>query len=153
MTSLLYLDYVALIIYYFMLVAWFFRLRKRRSYKGLYLPLLLVATFTCVFDIFTIIFNVEGSYFFVLKYVLNGFYLVLRSLIPLLYVGYIISVTDTWHKIVNNSYIKCLIALPCVISAIMTITSPLTHLIYYIDDSGVYKRGPTSFVLYIEAAV
>ena len=136
-----------------MLVAWFFRLRKRRSYKGLYLPLLLVATFTCVFDIFTIIFNVEGSYFFVLKYVLNGFYLVLRSLIPLLYVGYIISVTETWHKIVNNSYIKCLIALPCVISAIMTITSPLTHLIYYIDDSGLYKRGPAFFVLYIDAAI
>lgn len=153
MTSLLYLDYVALIIYYFMLVAWFFRLRKRRSYKGLYLPLLLVATFTCVFDIFTIIFNVEGSYFFVLKYVLNGFYLVLRSLIPLLYVGYIISVTETWHKIVNNSYIKSLIALPCVISAIMTITSPLTHLIYYIDDSGLYKRGPAFFVLYIDAAI
>lgn len=153
MTSLLYLDYVALIIYYFMLVAWFFRLRKRRSYKGLYLPLLLVATFTCVFDIFTIIFNVEGSYFFVLKYVLNGFYLVLRSLIPLLYVGYIISVTETWHKIVNNSYIKCLIALPCVISAIMTITSPLTHLIYYIDDSGLYKRGPAFFILYIDAAI
>lgn len=153
MTSLLYLDYVALIIYYFMLVAWFFRLHKRRSYKGLYLPLLLVATFTCVFDIFTIIFNVEGSYFFVLKYVLNGFYLVLRSLIPLLYVGYIISVTETWHKIVNNSYIKCLIALPCVISAIMTITSPLTHLIYYIDDSGLYKRGPAFFVLYIDAAI
>ena len=136
-----------------MLVAWFFRLRKRRSYKGLYLPLLLVATFTCVFDIFTIIFNVEGSYFFVLKYVLNGFYLVLRSLIPLLYVGYIISVTETWHKIVNNSYIKCLIALPCVISAIMTITSPLTHLIYYIDDSGLYKRGPAFFVLYTDAAI
>ena len=136
-----------------MLVAWFFRLRKRRSYKGLYLPLLLVATFTCVFDIFTIIFNVEGSYFFVLKYVLNGFYLVLRSLIPLLYVGYIISVTETWHKIVNNSYIKSLIALPCVISAIMTITSPLTHLIYYIDDSGLYKRGPAFFVLYIDAAI
>lgn len=136
-----------------MLVAWFFRLHKRRSYKGLYLPLLLVATFTCVFDIFTIIFNVEGSYFFVLKYVLNGFYLVLRSLIPLLYVGYIISVTETWHKIVNNSYIKCLIALPCVISAIMTITSPLTHLIYYIDDSGLYKRGPAFFVLYIDAAI
>ena len=136
-----------------MLVAWFFRLRKRRSYKGLYLPLLLVATFTCVFDIFTIIFNVEGSYFFVLKYVLNGFYLVLRSLIPLLYVGYIISVTETWHKIVNNSYIKCLIALPCVISAIMTITSPLTHLIYYIDDSGLYKRGPAFFILYIDAAI
>ena len=136
-----------------MLVAWFFRLRKRRGYKGLYLPLLLVATFTCVFDIFTIIFNVEGSYFFVLKYVLNGFYLVLRSLIPLLYVGYIISVTETWHKIVNNSYIKCLIALPCVISAIMTITSPLTHLIYYIDDSGLYKRGPAFFVLYIDAAI
>ena len=153
MTSLLYLDYVALIIYYFMLVAWFFRLHKRRSYKGLYLPLLLVATFTCVFDIFTIIFNVEGSYFFVLKYVLNGFYLVLRSLIPLLYVGYIISVTETWHKIVNNSYIKSLIALPCVISAIMTITSPLTHLIYYIDDSGLYKRGPAFFVLYIDAAI
>ena len=153
MTSLLYLDYVALIIYYFMLVAWFFRLRKRRSYKGLYLPLLLVATFTCVFDIFTIVFNVEGSYFFVLKYVLNGFYLVLRSLIPLLYVGYIISVTETWHKIVNNSYIKCLIALPCVISAIMTITSPLTHLIYYIDDSGLYKRGPAFFVLYTDAAI
>ena len=136
-----------------MLVAWFFRLRKRRGYKGLYLPLLLVATFTCVFDIFTIIFNVEGSYFFVLKYVLNGFYLVLRSLIPLLYVGYIISVTETWHKIVNNSYIKCLIALPCVISAIMTITSPLTHLIYYIDDSGLYKRGPAFFVLYTDAAI
>ena len=136
-----------------MLVAWFFRLHKRRSYKGLYLPLLLVATFTCVFDIFTIIFNVEGSYFFVLKYVLNGFYLVLRSLIPLLYVGYIISVTETWHKIVNNSYIKSLIALPCVISAIMTITSPLTHLIYYIDDSGLYKRGPAFFVLYIDAAI
>ena len=136
-----------------MLVAWFFRLHKRRSYKGLYLPLLLVATFTCVFDIFTIIFNVEGSYFFVLKYVLNGFYLVLRSLIPLLYVGYIISVTETWHKIVNNSYIKSLIALPCVISEIMTITSPLTHLIYYIDDSGLYKRGPAFFVLYIDAAI
>ena len=35
----------------------------------------------------------------------------------------------------------------------MTITSPLTHLIYYIDDSGLYKRGPAFFVLYIDAAI
>ena len=153
MTSLLYLDYVALIIYYLMLVAWFFRLRHRTSYKGLYLSLLTVATLTCVFDIFTIIFNVKGSDFFMLKYVLNCFYLVLRSAIPLLYVVYIISVTETWHKIVNSSLIKCLIALPCAISAVMTISSPLTHLVFYIDDSGLYPRGHAFFILYIGAAI
>ena len=153
MNSLLYLDYVALIIYYLMLVAWLIRIRNRASYRSHFLSLIAVAIFTCVFDIFTIIFDVEGTGYFALKYVLNCCYLVFRSAIPLLYIFYIISVTETWHKIIKNIYTKCRIALPFVISALLTVSSPWTHLVFYIDESGLYKRGPAFFVLYITAAI
>lgn len=153
MNSLLYLDYVALIIYYLMLVAWLIRIRNRASYRSLFLSLITVATFTCVFDIFTIIFNVEGTNYTMLKYMLNCCYLVLRSAIPLLYIFYIISITETWHKIVKSFYTKCYIALPFSISTLLTVSSPWTHLVFYIDESGLYKRGHAFFVLYITAAI
>ena len=153
MNSLLYLDYVALIIYYLMLVAWLIRIRNRASYRSLFLSLITVATFTCVFDIFTIIFNVEGTNYTMLKYMLNCCYLVLRSAIPLLYIFYIISITETWHKIVKSFYTKCYIALPFSISTLLTVSSPWIHLVFYIDESGLYKRGHAFFVLYITAAI
>lgn len=151
MIKLLHLDYVALIVYALMLIALLLRTRKSSRRRSVFAVMLLVAVLADVYDICSVSLDNHGPGGVVLKYICNIGYLVLRNLITPLFGAYIITVADTWHRLYKKELIKYLIWVPFGIVSILTLISPYTHGVFYIDQSGYYTRGPQFFVLYASA--
>ena len=147
----LYLDYVALVIYALMFTALFFRTRRSSSRRSVYLVLLVVAVLANIYDVFAVILDNTGRGTVFLKYTMHIGYLILRNLITPIFGAYVISVTDTWHKLYKKNIIQYLIWIPFSLVALLTLTSPINHLVFYIDDLGNYTRGPAFVILYISA--
>ena len=151
MSKLLYYDYSALIVYLLILVAWLQRARKSIGRRSVYLYMLIIAILANIYDIFTIILDNTGNDAITLKYIMNCGYLILRNLITPIYGAYIISVTDTWHTLYKKSLIQVLIWCPFGAAALLTLSSPFTHYVFFIDEAGKYTRGPAFLILYVSA--
>lgn len=151
MTKILYLDYTALIIYALIFAAYFVRVRKASQRRGIFSLVLTVATFATIYDICAVLLDNRGAGAVVLKYILHAGYLVLRNLITPILGAYVITVTDTWHLLYKRKLIQRLIWIPFITVAILTFTSPFTHLVFYLDENDAYTRGPLFFILYLSA--
>ena len=151
MSEYLQLDYVALIIYALMITAWFLRTRNRSGRRSIFSIMLIVALLTNIYDIFTVLLDYSGRGAVPLKYIMNIGYLILRNLITPIYGAYIISVIDTWHRLRNRKLMQVLIWVPFSIVALLVLSSPVTHLVFYIDNMGKYIRSSYFFVLYVSA--
>lgn len=151
MAKLLHLDYIAFAIYLLMIVAWFSRTRKSAGKRSMFSYVLIVAFFATVYDICAVLMDNSGQGGVALKYVLHTGYLILRNAITPLLVGYIISVADTWFAMYKKKRLIFLYWLPFFIICALTLSSPFTHLVFYIDQNDVYTRGPLFFILYLSA--
>ena len=151
MVKLLHLDYTAFAIYILMVVALLFRTRKSSKRRSMFSLVLFIATFATIYDICAVALDNSGQGGVVLKYVLHAGYLILRNLITPMLVGYVLATSDTWHKLYKKKFLIALFWLPFITVALMTLTSPYTHLIFYIDYNDAYKRGPFFIALYVSA--
>lgn len=151
METVLYLDYIALIIYFLMLVAWFFRTRNHTSKGSMYLSALFIALAANIFDIISVLLDKTGNNYVATRYVTHACYLIIRNAISPMYVAYVISVTDIWHSLKKKASLNALALIPFSLVAVLTAISPFTKSVFYIDDSGVYTRGPLFPVLYFSA--
>jgi len=151
MKKIIYLDYVALIIYALLLATLLLRTKKTSRRRGVFSLLLFVAIMATIYDVFAVTLDNRGVGAVGLKYVMHSIYLILRNLITPIFGAYMIVVTDTWHRL-NNRIIKTiLIWVPFALITILTITSPFTHLVFYIGEKDEYTRGPLFFILYLSA--
>ncbi len=125
------------------------RFGKKRDIFSL---IIFVAVCANVYDICAVLLDNSGPGGVILKYILHSGYLILRNLITPLMGAYAIAVTDTWHRLYKRSTIQYLIWVPFAIAALLTLSSPFTHLVFYLDSNDAYTRGPLFFVLYISAA-
>jgi len=151
MAKLLYLDYISLILYILMIFTLLSRTGRSNKKRDIFSLLLIVAVCANVYDISAVLLDNSGPGADILKYILHGGYLILRNLITPVFGAYAIEVTDTWHKLYKRYIIQYLIWIPFAVAVLLIISSPFTHLIYYIDDSSTYTRGPLFYVLYISA--
>lgn len=151
MVKLLHLDYTSLIIYGLIAIALTLRIRKSNIRKSVFVVMLVIAALASVFDVIAVSLDNYGPGNVAAKYFFHCGYLILRNLITPLFGAYIISVTDTWHKINNRHYFQFLMWLPFAAIASLIAVSPATHWIFYINESGEYTRGPLFFILYISA--
>ena len=83
-------------------------------------------------------------------WILNGFFLVVRFIIPTIFLAYIYSKltnrsdsTKMWFRIM---------LIPAFAGVILTLTSYFTHFIFYIDEVG-YKTGPLHIMFYINSVI
>ena len=151
MTKVLYLDYIALIIYALIILTLLIRTHLERKIRGLFAFLIGVALLATIYDVCAVLMDNHGSGGVILKYVLHCGYLVLRNLISPVLGAYAIAITDTWHGLVKTKTVRFLVALPFAAAAILTLSSPYTHLVFYLNENDAYTRGPLFFVLYISA--
>ena len=83
-------------------------------------------------------------------WLVNGFYLVVRFIIPTIFLIYL------YCKITNRSESTRkwfrIFLIPAAIGVILTLSSYATHLVYYIDGAG-YKTGPAHILLYINSII
>lgn len=80
-------------------------------------------------------------------------YFIFRNITPLIYLLYIVSVTDTWHILQNRKWLKLIFLLPVCVSMALIFTNPLSHGLFYYDTRFVYHRGPFINILYCISAI
>ncbi|MBQ7199951.1 MAG: response regulator [Eubacterium sp.] len=78
-------------------------------------------------------------------------YFFLHSFLPLLFALYLMNITGAAQKAGKPFYIVFMT--PLFISELLVISSPITKLVFYFDDKGVYHRGSLMSVIYIVAGI
>ena len=152
MAKILYLDYISFLLYAMMLVAYHLRSTKGSGRRRLFAVLLTVGLFATLYDICAVWLDNSGPGAVSLKYILHIGYLILRNLTTPLCGIYIIAVSDTFHKFKNLKLTTVVMWLPFAVASLLTLSSPVTHLVFYINANDEYTRGPLFFVLYLSAA-
>lgn len=149
MVKILYFDYVALIVLLLMVISLAIKKITNGRTNQAFLLLVLTALYTTMYDICTVLLDNRQGSSILLGYLMNIGYLVLRNLIPVMYIFYLVTLTDTWALFKRSRFIYSTWLIPYVIVALLILSSPITHLAFYIDSNSHYTRGPLFFLLYI----
>lgn len=122
----------------------------------LYLVVLSVNLFTAMFDIWAVVMNRSADpsvYSLAARYIAHTGYLYLHNITSLVYLLYVIGLTDTWHKTVLRSpALKCTVTAAYLALAVLFAVNPLNGWMFYFNDENhMYTRGPFFTLLYVYA--
>lgn len=153
MAPIYYFDIAALVLLFVLLITVFSRRMTRGRENIVFLLFLLVSMLATTCSLTTAIAsNWPIGYPVGLRYVLHTCYLLFRNLIGPCYVFYIVTLTDTWDVFRKGILGRMMVIVPFIIIAILLlVVNPLTHLVFYIDDTLVYQRGKLFILLYVSA--
>ena len=141
------LDIAALVLLVILLISRILRKMTHDRSNRIFLVIMLTAIAATVFDIVTVYLdNIQSTQVAVL-YICNVMYLITHYLIVPLYLLFVISLTDTWHKLRKNIALLVLLFLPIVIVLTALITNIKHQLIFSVENG--YTRGPLILLLYI----
>lgn len=124
-------------------------LRKMTSGHSNRLFLLSLGIAMCAtgFDIFAVNLDNAQSENIAALYFAHSGYLITHCLSSPLYFLFIVSLTDTWHKLKKNRLFQVVIILPFMVVLAALITNVKTQLVFTVE--GGYKRGRLFCILYI----
>ncbi len=115
----------------------------------LFIALVAIIFADIVFDLWAIMMDAVKSSNLAARYISHTGYLLFRNLTMPVYTLYIISLTDTWHKIKGKLSTGLFITFPITVVIVALILNPITKDMFYIDESFVYTRGDLFWVAYI----
>lgn len=148
MQRILYFDICTLIIIIVLLFSIFFH----KMTQGLVNRIFLVLSFTCFgatfFDMLRASNMVLSGNIMVCEVVTYG-YFILRGLYALVYILYVIGLTDTWQKVEKNIKVKIILTVPGVIFVTALIENIYTGNFFYYNNQFEYVRGDYMFVIHI----
>lgn len=88
-----------------------------------------------------------------LRYIFFYGYFLFRNLTAVVYVSYLISLTDSWHKLSESLWLRLTFIVPYSVLFLALITNPWTKAIFYFDENLNYVRGDFIYVLYAVSAI
>ena len=126
-----------------MLAVLFVTVIVRKMTKGtsnrLFLLQIVLTVVSTSFDILAVTLdNLNSDNIFALYCAHTG-YLIFHSVHPFLHMIFVISLTDTWHKVFLNPDKIMLSTLPYALNLLLIVTNPLSHLIFTVDNG--YTHG------------
>lgn len=149
--KILYFDIAAIIILVILLASLFFRkMLGGRANKYLLLILVDILTTTildCWAEAYTVWLPAKESDTLFRKVLFYGYFF-FRNLTAPLYQLFLCAITDTWHILVKNKWLKWVIATPFLVICCALFTNPIHHLVFYFNENLMYTRGPLIYVLY-----
>ena len=83
-----------------------------------------------------------------LRYLLFYGYFAFRNLTGLMYVLYLLCLTDTWHLVWESKHATLLVTVPYGIILGALATNPWTNAVFYFDQNMNYCRGEQIYILY-----
>lgn len=126
---------------------------SRRMTNGkenrIFLATLACAFLTTVFDTVSIILDVYADGAINIKYIAHTLYLFFHSLMIVVYICYIVSLADIWHRLKRSILHKIFLPLPIVTVAILLASNFFTHKAFYMNEEGHYTRGALFPIIYI----
>ena len=153
MDKIIYFDYCALIIIIVLFISVFSRKMTHGKVNKAFIATLLTTLLTIILDIIAISLDNSNGEYITAKYVFHGLYLLIHNMSVPVYILYLIALTDTWHKIRTNIYIKYLLPLPIVVVAILLVINVFNLKTFYLDANLHYTRGPWFPLVYISALI
>lgn len=123
----------------------------RKATTGRTNKILLASIFTCLvsstFDVLANLFDVYWTNFVGIVTVTHLIYLICHSSQSVIYLFFVISLLDLWHKLDSKKVLKVALIAPYAIVFGLTVSSPFTGLIFS-TENGLYKHGPLFYSLY-----
>ena len=154
--EVIFFDIAAIIIVSFEIVAIYLRKMTYGRNSRLFLFLLICVLVSSIMDFVSLYFSnfvsITSSTIIICA-MADYLYFIFRNITPLIYLLYIVSVTDTWHILQNRKWLKLIFLLPVCVSMALIFTNPLSHRLFYYDTRFVYHRGSFINILYCISAI
>lgn len=112
----------------------------------IFLVIILAATASTLFDIASVTFDTKHINNLPLLYTAHAGYLITHVLTVPLCLLFIISMTDTWHKLHNNNWLKILMLAPIAVLLAAFAVNHFDNIIFSVKDG--YTRGPMFWLMY-----
>ena len=144
-------DIAALLILTLLLVSCIVRKMTSGTPNRLFLAFISFNLLATVFDIWAVALdNASSTNLFALHVAHSGYLFIHNFTVPV-YVLFVISLTDTWHKIRKSFWIQFVLWAPCSTVFAALLTNPLTGKMFLVE--GGYQRGSWFFLIYAAVAV
>ena len=140
------LDVAALILLTILLLSCVFRKMTTSISNRIFLTIILIAIASAAFDIAAVTLDNAQSSNVLALYVAHAGYLILHYLAAPLHLLFVISMTDTWHKLRKNIIIQVILLLPLVVTMAAFVANTGNHLVFSVENG--YTRGPLFVLLY-----
>ena len=100
-------------------------------------------------DLTALILEEMGSGYIVWKYISNALTLWGTCMTSVIFCGFLFAMIGIWHKLNERKVLQYTYIVPIfVITALVFVINPFTKIIYFINDEGIYRRGPLFYSLY-----
>ncbi len=146
---MIYFDICAVIILLMLVFSVYFRKMTVGLTNRLFIVLIFVTLATAVSDILSVVVPYGGGSASVLCSAFQYLYLLLRNSMSPVYILYLISLTDTWHKLNKSLVFKLFLVVPYSVILVTLVSNFFTGAVFSFDGNGAYTRGPAMPVLYV----
>ncbi len=151
MTPIIYFDVCALVLTAVAAFSIIFRKMVHGVSNRLFILLVSVLFADVIFDLWAVSLDTAHSTNMLLRYLSHTGYLVFRNITIPVYTLYVISLTDTWHKIKGRLTTGLFMTFPITVILIALALNPITKDIFYINENLAYTRGNFFWIVYISA--
>ena len=152
MTRYMYLDLAAFLLLLIMTIFGFYRKMYVQKSGKIFLIFMIVCMITSVFDVFSA-FPILGANSL---WVCSTGYFILRSSMPVIYLIYIMVLTDPSRDLRLRKKYSIIIIAPYLIIFIILLINPLLPnnlSVFYYDENLAYNRGFLISVIYLSSAI
>lgn len=151
MDKIVEFDYAALILLVILLFTTIFRRMTKGTSNHMFIFVLITMLVSVIFDIGALILDNSGNGNPVLMSVFHTGYLMTHNLTTPAYVMYVISLTDTWHKLNKSRWQQLLLTVPYILVVVSLVANFFVGHIFTIEGH-VYTHQDWFWVLYATAA-
>lgn len=144
-------DIAAIIILTLLLISCVMRKLTNGTPNRLFLAFISVNWIAGLFDIWAVSLDNANSTYLPALYAAHSGYLIVHNFTVPIYVLFVISLTDTWHKIRRNFIIQFILWAPFLTVLAALLTNPFTKKMFLVNRG--YQRGEWFFLIYAAIAI
>lgn len=141
------LDIAALILLIILIISRISRKMVHDRSNYIFLVILLAAAASTAFDIASVLLDAAQGVLVPVLYIAHMGYLITHFLSVPLYLLFIISLTDTWHRLGKNRILQAVLVLPLVLILAALLMNTGNQLMFSIENG--YERGPLFGLMYV----
>ncbi|SER54422.1 diguanylate cyclase domain-containing protein [Lachnobacterium bovis] len=142
-------DLCAIIINVFSIYILVNRKDMKRNYNKVFLTQIILAVFSCMFDILSATAIMNKNYDKIVICTFTSFYNLTHSLIPFMSIVYVILLSGVILKEKYDKLRNFCIAIPISIIVGLLSVNGIYHFVFSIDNHLEYHRGPMLYVIYV----
>ncbi len=144
-------DIAAILILSLLMISCIVRKLTSGSSNRLFLTFIALNWIATLFDIWAAVLdNANSASHFALQLAHSGYLFVHNMSVPV-YVLFVISLTDTWHKVRKNIFVQLLMWVPLLTVSLAILTNPFTKKVFLVD--GGYQHGEWFFLIFLSVAI